>query len=137
MEKNKNTGTLVRWNDSKGFGFIKTEQDSQDIFIHITELKHMKRRPVINDTIHFETETGSDGRNKAVNANIKGVDSNQQSAKEPEKANPKSNPSSFPKLVFIMVFMLLLAYGYKYFTENSSDTSDTQSVITVPTKPDY
>ncbi|NPA71536.1 MAG: cold shock domain-containing protein [Gammaproteobacteria bacterium] len=67
------TGQLKRWNDSKGFGFIGSEDEDRDIFIHISELKHMTRRPSIGDTITYQIQVQDDGKNRAVNANIDGV----------------------------------------------------------------
>lgn len=32
-------GTIVRWNDAKGFGFIRTGADSQDVFVHVRDYR--------------------------------------------------------------------------------------------------
>lgn len=45
MEFQNHRGQLNRWNDDKGFGFISTENGKRDIFIHISALKQMSRRP--------------------------------------------------------------------------------------------
>ncbi len=44
-------GRLKSWNDEKGFGFIKRENGENDIFIHISALKSMSRKPVRGDVI--------------------------------------------------------------------------------------
>jgi cold shock CspA family protein len=67
------TGKLVRWNDEKGYGFIHTETENRDTFIHISVLSHMSRRPVVGDVIFFDEETDSKGKTKANNAKIEGV----------------------------------------------------------------
>ena len=66
-------GKLIRWVDAKGFGFIKQENSKHDIFIHITALKGMGRKPVIGDIIHYEIGTDTNGKTRAVNAKIEGV----------------------------------------------------------------
>jgi cold shock CspA family protein len=66
-------GQLKRWNDSKGFGFIGAEEEDSDIFIHISELKQMSRRPSIGDTITYQIQVQNDGKNRAINAHIEGV----------------------------------------------------------------
>jgi len=71
MEMKK--GKLIRWIDDKGFGFIKQENSQNDIFIHISELKGMSRKPVIGDTIHYQIGTDSNAKTRAVNAKIEGV----------------------------------------------------------------
>lgn len=67
-------GILAVWKDKKGFGFIKPEDGGDDIFMHITALHEMSRRPYIGDIIFFELEHEQDGRSKAVNAHIEGVE---------------------------------------------------------------
>jgi len=64
---------LIRWNRAKGFGFIKSKTTNNDIFIHISELKHMSREPKIGDIISFKLITENNGKKKATNANIEGV----------------------------------------------------------------
>lgn len=47
-------GTLVMWNDPKGFGFVRPDGSEEDYFVHISVFKKgMSRRPEIGDVIHF------------------------------------------------------------------------------------
>lgn len=47
-------GTLVMWNDPKGFGFIRPDGSEEDYFVHISVFKKgMPRRPEIGDVVHF------------------------------------------------------------------------------------
>jgi len=39
-------GKLKHWNEDKGFGFISSTE-AEDIFIHISALKKMNRRPIV------------------------------------------------------------------------------------------
>ena len=73
MSNNLHKGKLKRWNDDKGFGFISSENRRRDIFIHISALKRMSRRPIVGDVITFQVHTDSDGKQRAVNAKIEGV----------------------------------------------------------------
>ena len=66
-------GRLERWNDDKGFGFILPEQVKDEVFIHISALKNMPRRPVVGDVIYYQLHVGNDGKTKAVNAKIEGI----------------------------------------------------------------
>jgi hypothetical protein len=47
MDTNFYQGNLKRWNDDKGFGFIEQKNEKGDIFLHISALKRMSRRPVV------------------------------------------------------------------------------------------
>lgn len=67
-------GVLVRWNDEKGFGFIQSDKNTdQDVFIHISVLKKMARKPKVGDSILYQMEVQNDGKRKAVIASIEGV----------------------------------------------------------------
>jgi cold shock CspA family protein len=66
-------GKLVRWIDDKGFGFIKPENGKADIFIHISALARMNRKPIIGDVILYQIGFDTNGKPRAVNAKIEGM----------------------------------------------------------------
>jgi cold shock CspA family protein len=80
-------GRLVRWIDDKGFGFIKPDNGKQDIFIHISALKGMSRKPIVGDVIHYQISFDANGKARAVNARIEGV--SQDLALVPLEQKPK------------------------------------------------
>ncbi len=77
--KQDNKGVLKTWKDDRGFGFIKPEDGSEDIFIHISALKGSSRRPHRGDIIYYQVEQSDDGKLKAINAGIEGVEKVAQS----------------------------------------------------------
>jgi len=58
--KTMQTGTVKFFNESKGFGFIKPADSSEDIFVHISGLVDQIRE---NDKVQFEVEQGRKGLN--------------------------------------------------------------------------
>lgn len=66
-------GRLVRWNDDRGFGFIRTEGSKKDVFIHVSALRGMPRRPVVGDAIRFVLRRDEQGRPGARDAVIPGL----------------------------------------------------------------
>lgn len=74
MSKALNKGVLKTWKDDRGFGFIQPENGDKDIFIHISALRGMARRPVRGDVLHYEVSADAGGKYKAVNARIEGVE---------------------------------------------------------------
>lgn len=71
MEPGLRRGQLIKWKDEKGFGFIKPVDGSQEIFLHISEVKDSTRRPQIGDTIYYHV-VAEDGKFRACNAFILG-----------------------------------------------------------------
>lgn len=74
MGKILNKGVLKTWKDDRGFGFIQPDNGDKDIFIHISALKGMARRPVRGDILHYEVGADAGGKFKAINARIEGVE---------------------------------------------------------------
>lgn len=74
MAETKIKGVLKTWKADRGFGFIKPDDGGQDIFIHISSLKKVDRRPVRGDVIFYQIAKDNQGKYKAVNASIEGAE---------------------------------------------------------------
>jgi len=59
-------GTVKFFNATKGFGFIKQNDDQNEIFVHVSGLIDDIRE---NDTVSFNVEQGRKGLN-AVNVKV-------------------------------------------------------------------
>jgi cold shock CspA family protein len=104
-------GKLIRWNEDRGFGFIKSNDIDDDIFIHISELKKMSRRPLVNDVISFDVVKDKRGKKKAVNAKIEGVP-----VKTPINRAPKSKKNTLKPTMFVIVLIIGASlYAYKTY----------------------
>jgi CspA family cold shock protein len=66
VEKEKIQGTVKFFNPEKGFGFIKSDNSSEDVFVHATGLVDEIKE---NDQVEFELQQGRKGMN-AVNVTI-------------------------------------------------------------------
>ena len=55
------TGTVKWFNNAKGFGFIKNDENGQDIFVHISDLLVNEIRE--NDKVQYEVAQGKKGPN--------------------------------------------------------------------------
>lgn len=73
MKPGLHRGQLTKWKDDRGFGFIQPVDGSQEIFLHISELKDATRRPQVGDTIYYHAVTAKDGKISACNAFILGA----------------------------------------------------------------
>jgi uncharacterized membrane protein YsdA (DUF1294 family)/cold shock CspA family protein len=102
-----NKGTLVMWNDPKGFGFVRPENSEDDYFIHITAFKkEMARRPEIGDTVRFRPADIA-GKKRVSFAIIEGIDY-EQPAPKPFSLMPK--PRSWAVNLLILTPLTLSAY---------------------------
>eukprot|EP01064_Diplonema_japonicum_P019600 TRINITY_DN2834_c0_g2_i1.p1 TRINITY_DN2834_c0_g2~~TRINITY_DN2834_c0_g2_i1.p1 ORF type:complete len:144 (+),score=39.61 TRINITY_DN2834_c0_g2_i1:60-491(+) len=66
-------GKVVRWYESKGFGFVKSDQFDEDIFVHFTSFGGGNL--VEGRSISFDLEDDRDGKKKCGNVSGDAVDS--------------------------------------------------------------
>jgi cold shock CspA family protein len=118
-------GKLKRWNDDKGFGFITPENGNDEVFIHISALKNMSRRPVIGDVILYQLHNGNDGKSKAINAKIDGV----SFAKTPSRyRNDKVKHNWLTQIILIAVLISIGLSAYKKFTPTNNSYGSGNSI---------
>jgi cold shock protein len=63
-------GTIKKWNEDRGFGFIKTEDGGQDVFFHASALREGDN---IREGATVTYEVGSDertGKTKAISVDL-------------------------------------------------------------------
>lgn len=61
----KLNGKILKWNDEKGFGFIKPESGSEEIFFHIRSFRTGELRPRAGMQVSFELGVDREGRKQA------------------------------------------------------------------------
>jgi len=66
----KSTGTVKKWFEEKGFGFISTP-DGTDYFVHhsVVHSEGGRKSLGIGEAVEFNIIMGDDGRQKADNVN--------------------------------------------------------------------
>jgi cold shock CspA family protein len=73
MKSGLNKGQLIKWNDDRGFGFIKPSEGGKDVFLHISAVTTTGRRPKVGDTILYKLSNVTDGEIRASSASIQDV----------------------------------------------------------------
>jgi cold shock CspA family protein len=125
MDTTINKGRLKSWNEDKGFGFIEAENSKKDIFIHISALKGMSRRPVAGDVIHFQIHIDNNGKQRAVNASIEGVKKIKLvSPRKNIKGQKKNQSNKWTTGIFISAILIFSGF---YFYEQSIDAKPSSS----------
>ena len=59
-------GEIVRWQDDKGFGFIRSPKLSKDVFFHIRAYRAPDKRPQVGERVVFVLEQNREGKLQAV-----------------------------------------------------------------------
>lgn len=60
-------GTLKKWNDDRGFGFLQTGETGVEVFVHVKSFALRGGRPQIGETFFFDIEPGPAGKRRATN----------------------------------------------------------------------
>ncbi len=104
-------GQLITWKDDRGFGFIQPDDGSQEVFLHITALKDVNRRPQVGDFVCYQLTASKDGKVRAFNASIKGVTSKSSPSAAPKKSISRTVDKSTSLALKTLLLSLLPGLG--------------------------
>ena len=110
-------GTLIKWNDDRGFGFVALPQSREEIFVHISAFPRDGVRPRIGENISFEVSSGPDGRKRAEGVVRPGARSSAPGSRH-DPAAPRRGPLRWA-LTTVIVGALGFA-GYSALTSRRS-----------------
>jgi len=121
-------GTLTKWNDDRGFGFITPAKGTADLFVHISAFPRDGVRPQLNELISFEVETGSDGKQRAVRVMRPG----QRAA--PVAARPRPRPQGrwLGGVLTLLAVAGIGVYAYSQYTNRVTPAPDSASDTPMP-----
>ena len=124
-------GTLTRWNDDRGFGFITTPK-GEEIFVHIKAFPRGER-PQVGELISFETEVDNRNRTRAVRVMRPGQTVSRRSVRDDGHErrerhehqgrryySPRRSRGSW--IALTMVAMAAI-YGYSRLADNNNSAS--------------
>jgi len=128
-------GTLAKWNDDRGFGFITPTQGGPEVFAHISAFPRVGQRPRLGERLSFEIGVGKDGKQQAKSIACL--------TRPTEKPYRLSKPAKRPhktgllgRLIPLGFVVALGAYGYSEYTGRvnpqtvtESQTSDTVTTV--------
>jgi cold shock CspA family protein len=89
---NRMRGTLVRWLDDKGYGFIRPDGGGRDVFVHLRDCGRIARAPKVGDIVLYQPANDGSGRFRAADVSIEGM----PSARPQRRAG--SRPAADPEL---------------------------------------
>lgn len=109
-------GTLSRWNDERGFGFIAPAQGSAEIFVHISAFPRDGTRPRINELISFETDMGKDGKLRAIRV-LRPEHRREAPRQRPRQREERHSSGHLATGITLIIVAALGVLGYSKFNE--------------------
>ncbi|MEO6076072.1 MAG: cold shock domain-containing protein [Dokdonella sp.] len=108
-------GTLTKWNDERGFGFILPSQGTAEIFVHISAFRRSDQRPQVNEVISFDTETSPDGKLRAIRVMRAGQGN--KSVRHPHATGNQNLVNIFKSVLVVVAVVTIGAVGYSKFQQ--------------------
>jgi len=99
-------GTLVKWNEERGFGFVAVGQAGVEVFVHVSAFPRDGVRPQVGELVSFELVPGDGGRQKAIKVQRPGARPARRPAGRGSVASSRWGIASA-----MVVLMLLTAFG--------------------------
>ncbi len=66
-------GVLKVWKNDEGYGFIAPDGGGEDVFLHVSELGNVQRRPREGDRMRYRLDRDDRGRPRAADPRIGGM----------------------------------------------------------------
>lgn len=117
------TGRIIRWNAEQGFGFIRCEQVSDDVFVHISDIKDKHLTPSVGDDVSFELKQTKKGiqAKKVVYPNKPSrplVTSSTPHPRVQMQASSTRLMSGVIKIVLLATVLVVGYFGYQKYQTN-------------------
>jgi cold shock CspA family protein len=118
-------GTITKWNDDRGFGFITPTQGGQEIFAHVSAFPRDGQRPRIGERLTYEIGMGKDGKKQARNI-LCPTRPTEKPYRLSEPVRHSEKPSLFGRLIPIGFVIALGIYGYDQYTRRVPSQTDSE-----------
>jgi cold shock CspA family protein len=112
-------GTLAKWNDDRGFGFITPTQGGAEVFVHISAFPRDGRRPTVGERLTFEIETDSAGKKRAKSLLCPGRPT-VRPARQSMSRHRSEKPGFHGRVIPLVVVVALGLYGYSEYARRAA-----------------
>ncbi len=129
-------GTIIQWNDDRGFGFIAGNDGSNKLFIHISAFADRNNRPGLGKIVLYEVGKDNNGRERAINAAFPVMAHSAKNRSIRQNQNDNSVAASWLKLllsVSVIIFCIFVIWQSSKKDQNdiqvnATINSDTQEL---------
>lgn len=115
-------GTLTKWNDDRGFGFITPIPGGHEVFAHISAFPR-GARPSIGEAVSFEVEMDRQGKKRAVNIRYPGRPSAMPVRPQPAPRPRRERTSILGRIGLIAVVASLAYWGSREYSRHTEPQS--------------
>ncbi len=116
-------GTLAKWNDDRGFGFITPTQGGPEVFVHVSAFPRDGRRPTVGERLTFEIETNGAGKIRAKNLLCPDRPT-VHPARQSMSRRRSEKPGFFGRVISLVVVVALGIYGYSKYSRPVAPQTD-------------
>lgn len=129
-------GVIVKWDDEKGYGFIRIDGGNKEIFCHISDFSPRNPRPEINEAVGFEVVSDSKGRFSAKQIRYLNRERAVSPGYRKKHRKDEESPTSIVRVVLSLSVGLLLVsvIGYKAYQYASEKLTPKQENTPVKTQ---
>src|SRR5690606_13687582 len=121
-------GTLTKWDDGRGLGFITSAQGHKKIFVHISAFPRDGMRPRLNELISFETQVGEQGKLRAINVMRPGGHQLPRNARRNHRPDERDGLGSILGSVILIVLVVVgVLFGYSLYQYDRTGSLQSQS----------
>ena len=117
-------GKLCRWNDERGFGFIKPDAGGSDVFVHISAFPRNAEKPVTGDSLTYDVEM-HDGKPRAIDIQTARISHSKINRKRENARDGKSNAGI---IIFALLFLALCLIVYSKFYKKPQIAADEMAI---------
>ena len=129
-------GTLVQWNDDRGFGFVQPAQGGHNLFVHVSAFPRDGRRPQLHERLSFGVAPGQNGKKQAVA--VQRPEAAGGAPSRPPLDTPRrqqistSSSSGSGRLVALLLVCALVAAGYWKYDQTRLQRAQAASLAQQP-----
>lgn len=125
-------GTLVKWNEERGFGFVAVAAGSEEVFVHVSAFPRDGQRPQMGEMVSFEIQTGADGKRKALRVQRPGQRPAAAARERPQprdrdrERQPKSRASGLLNgTATVAILVAVAGWAYSRWAPSATVTAET------------
>lgn len=107
-------GTLVQWNEDRGFGFIEAAVSGERLFVHVSAFERGRVRPPLGTRLVFDVERDAQGRKRAIRVAMPGDfrrPAATASALRPGHRGAQARRTRWPGWTIVALGCVLIALG--------------------------